>query len=1159
MDNVLKRLDSSGQQESISEKQARRGRSMSSLVEQAFFMPVSTTTTGTSLFSASNTSNNNNNSHAINNDTAVTSSNSTSTVATAATATPHSLATLINNTTKSNAAAIILQSIPNSASKSHQLADLVYATINSHSPEAINSSIVNGDDSNNNNGNSSGATTAVDDLVNTSSSFLTNSAPLRDTQQTNSSAGVMNIAQSNIPEEDENMSDENSAIKSSKSSNLMTKATVAGDATPSNEARSSGSKIIVEELPVHWEARQDHLGRVFYIDHKTRTTTWKRPKLSQSTSTTNREIADQSEIDKQRLDKRYQSIRRTMTATDTGDQNAVYSNKVKQLREKHNRSNQQQSEASGSVAAAASANLPQTSSSPVLSPSNSSTGLAQQSSVTSPQTSTNTPSATNATPSTPTTSNSALLSQPGARFLLRSDLSSLLKRNQAARDLLKQNKRLIEILQEIRSSPSVAYARYQHNRELVKFINQFSDSSLPLPPGWEMKVEKNNKLFFVDHNTRSTTFIDPRLPTSPSSSPNSSHSYVNNENSTPISSGNGVAHITTITTITPPSTLTRPKQSTSDSATTSSSCLNTSNLQPPKFPPPAPPSTPPTLQPMTIAATTSAVLATPPPPPQPSSVASSTTLAYADRVVSFLQQANLFDVIKRQGIQLTQKQRDKIGLVRQEGRAVYDRMSGDLDLAACISQLEDLIMSHVVTSGIISSFITSNRILIQFLSIGPIANTTSSHSINSNTNSTSEQAAAVSTPVNNSAGAVSSSASLASSSAPKSSNSRREYQRGFQSKLRTFYRKLESKGYGQGPQKSKIVIRREKLLDDARSKFMQLSKQELRKNKIFICFYGEEGLDYGGPAREFFYLLSRELFNPYYGLFEYSASDMYTVQISPMSTFQEHVLEWFQFAGRVLGVALIHQYLLDAFFTRPFYKALLKDTNWTLSDLETLDPEYCQSLTWIKENDITDCLDLTFSVTEDKCGQLIERDLKENGRNIAVTERNKMEYITRLIKWRVERGVQKQTEALVKGFYEVVDPKLVQVFDARELELVLCGTIEIDLADWKRNTDYRSGYHPSHQVIQWFWTAVDRFDNEQKLKLLQFVTGTSSIPYEGFSALRGSNGPRKFCIEKWGTMDALPRAHTCFNRLDLPPYSSFDSLYDKLLLAIEETSGFCIQ
>jgi hypothetical protein len=51
-------------------------------------------------------------------------------------------------------------------------------------------------------------------------------------------------------------------------------------------------------------------------------------------------------------------------------------------------------------------------------------------------------------------------------------------------------------------------------------------------------------------------------------------------------------------------------------------------------------------------------------------------------------------------------------------------------------------------------------------------------------------------------------------------------------------------------------------------------------------------LDYGGPAREFFFLLSRELFNPYYGLFEYSANDTYTVQVSPMSTIVENHHEW---------------------------------------------------------------------------------------------------------------------------------------------------------------------------------------------------------------------------------------------------------------------------
>ncbi|KAF3703324.1 E3 ubiquitin-protein ligase HECW2 [Channa argus] len=382
--------------------------------------------------------------------------------------------------------------------------------------------------------------------------------------------------------------------------------------------------------------------------------------------------------------------------------------------------------------------------------------------------------------------------------------------------------------------------------------------------------------------------------------------------------------------------------------------------------------------------------------------------------------------------------------------------------------------------------------------------------------------------------------------------------RDFEAKLRNFYRKLEAKGYGQGPGKIKLLIRREHLLEGTFNQVMACSRKELQRNKLYVTFVGEEGLDYSGPSREFFFLLSQELFNPYYGLFEYSANDTYTVQISPMSAFVENHLEWFRFSGRILGLALIHQYLLDAFFTRPFYKALLRQAT-DLSDLEYLDEEFHQSLQWMKDNDITDILDLTFTVNEEVFGQVTERELKSGGSNLQVTEKNKKDYIERMAKWRVERGVVQQTEALVRGFYEVVDSRLVSVFDARELELVIAGTVEIDLSDWRSSTEYRGGYHDGHIVMRWFWAAVERFNNEQRLRLLQFVTGTSSVPYEGFAALRGSNGLRRFCIEKWGKVTSLPRAHTCFNRLDLPPYPSYTMLYEKLLIAVEETSTFGLE
>ncbi|KAL0268640.1 UNVERIFIED_CONTAM: hypothetical protein PYX00_010496 [Menopon gallinae] len=501
--------------------------------------------------------------------------------------------------------------------------------------------------------------------------------------------------------------------------------------------------------------------------------------------------------------------------------------------------------------------------------------------------------------------------------------------------------------------------------------------------------------------------------------------------------------------------------------------------------------------------------------------------AYNDKVVAFLRQPNIMDILKERYAPLGNCQpggchsqsccqglRDKINAVRIDGTPALDRFSDDIDLTILLSLFEQEIMSYVP--------------LVPAATRSPRG---------------SPQLSPQASP----------GMSRANARAPA------PYRRDFEAKLRNFYRKLESKGYGQGPGKLKLQIRREHLLEDAFNKLMATSKKDLQKCKLYISFDREEGLDYGGPSREFFFLLSRELFNPYYGLFEYSANDTYTVQVSPMSAFVDNHHEWFRFSGRVLGLALVHQYLLDAFFTRPFYKALLR-IPCNLSDLESLDSEFHQSLLWMKENDISnDILDLTFSVTEELFGNVVERELKTGGRNINVTEKNKKEYIERIVKWRLERGVAEQTESLVRGFYEVVDPRLVSVFDARELELVIAGTAEIDLLDWRKNTEYRSGYHDNHPVITWFWSTIEKFSNEQRLRLLQFVTGTSSIPYEGFSALRGSTGPRKFCIEKWGKPNSLPRAHTCFNRLDLPPYPTPEVLYEKLLLAVEETNTFGIE
>ncbi|XP_053693037.1 E3 ubiquitin-protein ligase Nedd-4-like isoform X1 [Sabethes cyaneus] len=369
------------------------------------------------------------------------------------------------------------------------------------------------------------------------------------------------------------------------------------------------------------------------------------------------------------------------------------------------------------------------------------------------------------------------------------------------------------------------------------------------------------------------------------------------------------------------------------------------------------------------------------------------------------------------------------------------------------------------------------------------------------------------------------------------------------------YLKSQLKKPANVPNKIDIKIRRNFILEDSYRIINSVTKVDLLKTKLWVEFEGEAGLDYGGLAREWFYLLSKEMFNPYYGLFEYSAMDNYTLQINPSSGLcnEEH-LNYFKFIGRIAGMAVYHGKLLDAFFIRPFYKMMLQK-QIDLNDMESVDTEYYNSLLYIKENDPSELM-LTFSVDEESFGTMSQRELKPNGANIEVTNENKDEYIKMVIEWRFAARVKSQMQAFLDGFGSIVPLHLLKIFDENELELLMCGIQCIDVNDWKRNTLYKGDYYANHVVVQWFWRAVLSFNNEMRARLLQFVTGTSRVPMNGFKELYGSNGPQMFTIEKWGTANNYPRAHTCFNRLDLPPYDSYSQLKDKLVKAIEGSQGF---
>lgn len=350
------------------------------------------------------------------------------------------------------------------------------------------------------------------------------------------------------------------------------------------------------------------------------------------------------------------------------------------------------------------------------------------------------------------------------------------------------------------------------------------------------------------------------------------------------------------------------------------------------------------------------------------------------------------------------------------------------------------------------------------------------------------------------------------------------------------------------------IVRREMLLEDSFQAFMTV-KPDVLKLRLNVKYQGEEGLDWGGLSRDWFCRIMPEVTNPNYALFSSTEQNPYVFKINPLSSVNPDHLQYFRFVGRILGKALFDNFTITVYFTPVFYKKLL-GYQCSMTDLEMEDQQFYQSLLYLQENDAED-MDFTFTVTETEFDVVRELELKENGSEIAVTNENKAEFIRLMIDHKLNYKTTEQMRAIRRGFYDIIPQQQLAGFTAAELELLLCGTSEIDVADWKANTDYAHCTSATEQC-KWFWEIVDSMSQTERAKLLQFVTGTTKVPSGGFARLIGATGPRKFTIYRCQkTCEHLPTAHTCFNQIDIPMYSSKEQMQNRLTTALMEgAEGF---
>ncbi|XP_060080556.1 E3 ubiquitin-protein ligase HUWE1-like [Ylistrum balloti] len=378
----------------------------------------------------------------------------------------------------------------------------------------------------------------------------------------------------------------------------------------------------------------------------------------------------------------------------------------------------------------------------------------------------------------------------------------------------------------------------------------------------------------------------------------------------------------------------------------------------------------------------------------------------------------------------------------------------------------------------------------------------------------------------------------------------------FDVKRRYFRQELERLDEGLRREDLAVHVRREHVFEDSFRELFRRTVDEW-KHRFYIVFEGEEGQDAGGLLREWYIIIAREIFNPMYALFSTSPGDRVTYTINPSSHCNSNHLSYYKFVGRIIAKAIYDNKLLECYFTRSFYKHIIGQTV-KYTDMESEDYAFYQGLVFLLENDVKDLgYDLAFSTEIQEFGVTESRDLKTDGNKLMVTEANKKEYVKLVCQMKMTGAIRKQLNAFMEGFYDIIPKRLISIFNEQELELLISGLPNIDIDDLKSNTEYHK-YQSTSLQVQWFWRALRSFEQSDRAQFLQFVTGTSKVPLQGFAFLEGMNGYQKFQIHRDDrSTERLPVAHTCFNQLDLPAYETYDKLRHMLLLAINECSeGF---
>lgn len=330
-----------------------------------------------------------------------------------------------------------------------------------------------------------------------------------------------------------------------------------------------------------------------------------------------------------------------------------------------------------------------------------------------------------------------------------------------------------------------------------------------------------------------------------------------------------------------------------------------------------------------------------------------------------------------------------------------------------------------------------------------------------------------------------------------------------------------------------------------------------------VSYVGLNSTDAGGPYRESLEEMCRELMSPVLPLFCPCVNRQDSIaHIATATAMNKHcfvprraansplLLQAFEWVGRIMGLAVRTKTLLALHLAPLIYKKLVGEPV-SVDDVRAIDEPSATIVNNITEmaerspEDFDESFDATTFTARGSDGVVYE--LVRGGKSMVLTLANHREFTEALMQFRL-REFDLQCAAIRRGLATVVPVRLLSLFSWHELETQVCGRgVDLQVLQiLKQSCTSYEGCSAFDAPVQLLWQMLEtEFDDEERGLFFSFVWGRSRLP-----VCAADYGDARFKVALQRSVDALPKAGTCYFTLLWPTYSSLAVAARRTRLAI---------